>query len=258
MGRQGSGLRWLVAAALAASGCASCLHPVAPPPDACAQAAALPQACRNHVYVFLIDGPDPFDFANLGGVRQALIGMGYIKVYCGEYWHSGYFRGEICRIHREDPSARFVVMGFSLGANAARDVADGVRDDGAPIDLLLYCGGVGLSGDPASRPDNVGRVVSIMGQGVDAAGPALDGADNFRFSDTSHFGSPTNPYTIDLLVRQLTASASDVPLTDLGPEGIVGPEHAPPAVGREQPARDEWDFLKPTPPAAPPVMPKAQ
>ena len=63
--------------------------------------------------------------------------------------------------------ARFVVMGFSLGANAARDVVDGVKADGVWIDLLVYCGGVGLPNDLESRPDNAGRIVSILGQGVD-------------------------------------------------------------------------------------------
>ncbi len=268
MRRQGTGPRWLAAAIAgtlaAASGCASCLHPVAaPPPDAAAQCAALPQACRNHVYIFLIDGPDPIDLANLGGVRDALISLGYIKTYCGECWHTGYFQEEIRRLHHEDESARFVVMGFSLGANAARDVADGVRIDGVPIDLLVYCGGVGLSNDPKNRPDNAGRVVHILAKGADMAGTALDGADNVEFSDVYHFGSPTHPYTIRLLAQELTEVASRVPLVDLHPAALAGPEEGPPspsAAVRQSLPRDEWDFLKPTAPAsgpAPPEMPKA-
>ena len=264
MRRQGSGPRWLAAAiagTLAASGCASCLHPVAaPPPEAAAQCAAMPQACRNHVYIFLIDGPDPIDLANLGGVRDALISLGYIKTYCGECWHTGYFIDEIRRIHREDESARFVVMGFSLGANAARDVAVGVQGDGAPIDLLVYCGGVGLSNDPKNRPENAGRVVHILAKGADAAGAALDGADNVEFSDVYHFGSPTHPYTIRLLARELTEVAARVPLIDPYPAADAGPEEgpAPPAAAARQTLpRDEWDFLKPAPAAAPPEMPKA-
>jgi hypothetical protein len=255
MRRQGSGSRWqaaAIAATLAASGCASCLHPVAPPSsDAAAQCAAMPQACRNHVYIFLIDGPDPLDLANLGGVRQTLISLGYIKTYCGECWHTGYFKDEMRRIHREDESARFVVMGFSLGANAARDVVDGVKADGVWIDLLVYCGGVGLPNDLKSRPDNAGRIVSILGQGADRAGPALDGADNVQFSDVHHFGSPTHPYTIEMLARELTAVASLAPVIDLRPAEAVGPEQAPPSVdARADLPRDDWDFLK-TAPRAP-------
>jgi hypothetical protein len=249
MRRQETGLCWLAAAILAASGCTSCLHPVAPPtPDAAAQCAAMPQACRNHVYVFLIDGPDPIDLANLGGVRQALISLGYIKTYCGQCWHCGYFKDEIRRIHREDESARFVVMGFSLGANAARDVVDGVRDDGVAIDLLLYCGGVGMGNDPKNRPDNAGRVVSILAQGADAAGPALDGADNIQFSDVYHFGSPTHPYTIQLLAQELTAVASLAPVIEMGPEQEPS---SPSAAARLNQPHDEWDFLQPAPPGTP-------
>jgi len=243
---------WLAAVVLAASGCASCLNPVAlPTADQASQCAALPEACRNHVYVFLIDGPDPFDLANLGGVRQALISLGYIKTYCGQCWHAGYFQKEICRIHQEDESARFVVMGFSLGANAARDVAAGVQAEDVTIDLLVYCGGVGLGDDPKNRPGNATCVVNIVGGGADALAPALDGVNNMQLSDTSHFGSPTHASTLEMLVRQLTVIASLAPVVDLRP--TAEPSDSPSAVERLNQPHDEWDFLQPTPPMPPPA-----
>jgi hypothetical protein len=267
MGRPGGGARglaWLLAGTLsAAAGCASCLHPVAPIGcDTAARCAAIPQICRNHVYVFLIDGEDPLDLANLAGVRDAIISMGYIKTYRGQYHHAGYFEDEIRRIHGADDTARFVVMGFGLGANAARDVAEAVRPDGAPIDLLVYCGGVALPNALSSRPVNAQRIVHIVGQGADAVAVALDGAENVQLPDTDHFGSPTHSYTLDLLGRELTEAASRVPVTgapaaDPGIEGGAPPRAI---AAREAMARDEWDFLRP-PPAAPheaPVeMPKA-
>jgi hypothetical protein len=241
---------WVVA-----SGCASCLHPAAQPThDASAMCAALPEACRNHVYIFLIDGPDPFDLANLNGVRDALIGLGYIKVYRGESWHAGYFQKEIRRLHEEDESARFVVMGFSLGANAAWDVANGVKADGVPIDLLIDCGGVALSDDPKSRPDNALRVVHILGQGVDSVGTVLDDADNIQLADVNHFGSPTHPYTTELLAKELTEVASLVTVIDNHPTADLGLEQGPmpkAEAARDALPRDGWDFLKPTPSETP-------
>ena len=259
------GLALLLAGTLsAAAGCASCLHPVAPIGcDTAARCAAIPQVCRNHVYVFLIDGEDPLDVANLAGVRDALISMGYIKTYRGQYHHVGYFKDEILRIHGADETARFVVMGFGLGANAARDVAETVRPDGVPIDLLVYCGGVALPNALSSRPVNALRIVHIVGQGADAVAVALDGADNVQLPDTDHFGSPTHSYTLDLLGRDLTEAASRVPVTDVraaADPGVAG--GAPPRgiAAREAMPRDEWDFLRPGPTApreAPVEMPKA-
>lgn len=270
MKRHPIGPRWLaglMATALAgASGCVGCLHPVAAiPDDLIARGAVFPQACRNHIYIFLIDGPDPFDMANLGGVREALLAQGYIKTYCGQYWHSGYFKDEILRLKREDESAHFVVLGFGLGASAARDLTEAVRPAGATVDLLAYCGGVALSNDPTSWPANASHVINILGQGIDGAGTSLDGADNFTYADAGHFDSPTHYYTMQVLSRELTEVASRVKVIDMHPSAAPMPEIGPSprtAETREALPRDEWDFLKPTPAhptqTAPAEMPKAK
>jgi hypothetical protein len=244
--------------ALAATGCAGWMHPVGPAArDVCDRCAAIPQTCRNHVYIFLIDGEDPLDLANLNGVRDQLISRGYIKTYLGEYHHIGYFKDEILRIHREDETARFVVMGFSLGANAARDVAEAVAPDGVPIDLLVYCGGVALSNQPKGQPANALRVVHVLGRGADSVAAALDGVDTVQLSDVYHFGSPTHSYTTELLDRELAESASRVPVVDWR-AADVEPSRA--AAVRDGMPPDEWDFLRPARPGArdtAPEMPNA-
>ena len=58
--------------------------------------------------------------------------------------------------------ARFVVMGYGLGANTAAELADAVQADGATIDLLVYCGGIAVSDEPKYRPSNVRRSSSIF------------------------------------------------------------------------------------------------
>lgn len=287
MGRNGIRSRWL-AGALAAtlagsSGCLNCLHPVAPlSQDVVAQAQALPTICRNRVYVFLINGNDPVHAANLDGVRQALIDAGYPKIYCAEYIFSDYCKKEILRLHREDESARFVVLGFSVGARTARDLVESLRPDGVTVDLLMYCGPVTIPNDPSCHPANALHVVSVYGQGLDWICGSLDGADNIHYPSTYHFGTPTNPQTIETLARELTEVASRVRVTDLGPSAgsaaEVGPTPRPadgpapevgppprPAQTREALPHDDWDFLKPTSPTVhddakdlePARMPKA-
>ena len=159
-------------------GASDCLCPVAPvSADAAARNAAMPQVSRNHVYIFLVNGECPFDLANLDGVRDALIALGYTKTYRGEWYHTGYFKDEILRLRRQDESARFVVMGVGQGVAAARDLVDAVRPDGATIDLLVYRGGGGaFTPCPKRRPPNVLRVVHLVPDGADAA-DVEDGAD---------------------------------------------------------------------------------
>jgi hypothetical protein len=251
----------IAATALMASGCASCFCPVPPiPEDAAARSAALPQVCRNHVYIFLISGQGPLDLGNMGGVRESLISLGYIKTYCGECCYSEYYKDEIRRLHREDESARFVVMGYGLGANTAAEISDAVRTDGVTVDLLVYCGGVTICNDPKNRPSNALRVVHLLSGGVDSLGFALDGADNVQLADANHFGSPTHPFTMELLVKELTDAASRVSVVGLPQPAQPSLEQLPaPRPADETQPRDDWDFLKPSPPAVRPTtrtMPK--
>jgi hypothetical protein len=255
---------WTAAVALAASGCASCLNPVSPiPDDATARSAALPQACRNHVYIFLLCGQGPLDLGNMGGLRESLISLGYIKTYCGECCYSGYYKGEILRLRREDEAARFVVIGYGLGANTAAELTEAVQTGGATIDLLVTRGGVAILNDPKNRPNYALRVIHLPGGGIDSTGVPLDGADNVQLADATPSGSPTHAFTMETLVNELTEVASRVSV--VGPPQSsestleVGPTPRA-ASERETMPRDEWDFLKPSAPAANPpaaMMPKA-
>lgn len=256
-------VRGLALTAVLASGCASCLYPApSVPKDATACSAALPQVCRNHVYIFLLCGQGPLDLGNMGGLRESLLSLGYIKTYCGECCYSGHYKAEIVRLHHEDESARFVVIGYGLGANTAAELTDAVQADGATIDLLVYCGGITISDEPKYRPSNARRVVHLLSTGVDSIGSAVEGADNILLTDATHFGTPTHPYTMDLLVRELTEVASRVSVVGLPQPVGSTPEEGPPPrreIKRDSLPHDEWDFLKPTPPAAtpaPPAMPK--
>jgi hypothetical protein len=232
------------------SGCMGFLHPVeTPPPAQVEPCQTLPKCCRDHVYVFLLNGLDPFNYANLTGLRDYLNHLGVAKTYYGQIYHFWSFTHEIRRIHKEDPEARFVLIGFSVGVNLADGVARSVQADGIHIDLLVY-----LSGNhpvmpmPGGRPDNVDRVVNILAAGVMNGRGQRDWAENVRLASTMHFGSPTHPMTLERLAQELTAVAATVPVTEwLPPAPPPSAEQAPtPRPVKPRPARPEgWDFLKP-------------
>ncbi len=227
------GLSLLAAAFLTASGCLG-IHPIEPPPpEVHVVCKAYPTCCRDHVYVFLVHGMDPFDWANLTGLRDYVQELGFHKTYYGQLYHTLKFGKEIRRIHAEDPSARFVLVGFSFGANMVRYLANSARDDHIPIDLLVYFGGNTLKNEEYDQPDNAARVVNILASGAIWNGAWMDRAENVHETDVWHFGSPSHPYSLRLLARELAVVASHVEVVDDGPAPL--PDSRP----------AEWDFLKP-------------
>jgi hypothetical protein len=242
----------LLAAVLPMSGCLSFCHPVKPAEyDRVATCAAAPQCARDHVHIFLVHGLDPLDFANLEGVRDYICSLGFTKVHYGQFFHSFYYRYVIRKIHKEDPDARFVLIGFSYGACMVRDLANSAREDGVPLDLIVYLGGCVLRNTERTRPDNAIHVINILALGAILNGTTLDNAENVNYKDCFHFGSPSHPYTLETLARELAVVAERVPVPpapdDLPPlqESPRPRPLQPMPHADESPARDDWDFLKP-------------
>ena len=244
MARQGRWLRILALAALTAGagGCMSFFHPIDPPlKEHLAQSACVPQEARNHVHIFFIHGMDPFDWANLSGVRDYLQSLGYIKTHYGQLYHVWQFKEDLRRVHREDPDARFVLIGFSFGANMVRNLANDANAEHIPIDLLIYLGGNTLKDCPEDKPENALHIVNILATGCIWNGDYLEGADNLNYGDVWHFGSPSYPKTLDVLAEELVKVAARVP--------VVIREAPPWIPGEDAPTP------RPLVPAKPPVRP---
>src|SRR5262249_20248294 len=122
MGGRGLWLRCLAAGAatvltVTGSGCLSFMHPVHSPPHDCLEPClAIPHCCKDHVYVFLINGLDPFECGNLRGVQDYLHSLGFNRTYYAQLYHGLFIKSEVRRLHEEDPEAHFVIVGFSFGA----------------------------------------------------------------------------------------------------------------------------------------------
>ena len=233
------------------SGCLSYLHPVSPPqPELTTCCHEVPQCARDHVYVFLVHGLDPCNFANLTGVRDYIQGLGFHKTYFGQLYHYRWLERELRRIHHEDPDARFVLIGFSYGASMVRSLAEWVKDEGIKIDLLVYLGGNTLDNVPYDHPDNVAVLVNILATGCVWNGTTFDNAENIHLPDVWHFGTPTHKRTLEVLARGLAVVASHVPVPPPAEEPSLPPaeDNGPtprPVMPRSSAKHDEWDFLKP-------------
>jgi hypothetical protein len=228
---------------LGASGCLCYLHPVEPVPmDLVEPCQSTPKCARDHVYVFLIHGMDPLDYANLTGLRDYIHDLGFQKTYYGQLYHTPHFDTVIHQIHEQDPEARFVLIGFSFGANMVRDLANSMNKDGIPLDLLVYLGGNTLHNNEHDQPPNTRCILNILATGAIWHGDTMDRAENTQVTDRWHFGSPTHRVTLEKLTRALAVVAASVPVPEpVGPETAPAPRPAAVAGGRP----GEWDFLKP-------------
>jgi hypothetical protein len=66
----------------------------------------------------------------------------------------------------------------------------------------------------------------------------MDRAENIHETDVFHFGSPSHPYTLEVLARELAVVAANAETA-----ASADPAAAPAPVRPED--RGEWDFLKP-------------
>lgn len=234
---------------LSMSGCLGFVHRVdKPAPEMAACCRETPACNRDHVYIFMIHGLDPCDLANMAGVREYANQLGFRKVYYGQLYHAGFFERELHRIHKERPEARFVLIGFSYGANAVRDLAHSAGREDIPIDLLVYMGGNTLKNSAEDQPQNAREIVNILATGCIWNGAQMDRAQNYNVTDVFHFGSPTHPLTLEVLARELTIVAACVAIPESSKPVPQMDEPLPPpreTMPRATDRRDEWDFLKP-------------
>lgn len=246
----------LAASLLATLGCLSGFHPIRPPHDwAVAPPPTPPRACQDHVYVFFVHGLDPLDYANLSGLRKFVHDLGYTRTYFGQVFHGPQFEKEIRQIERMDEQARFVLIGFSAGANVVRTIANDLARDDIPIDLMVYLGGNTLEDEARNRPANVGKVLHILCSGYVWKGYDIQGAENIRYPDKWHFDSPSHPETLRRLAEELLEVASRVTITEPAEadEGEPAPLPRPvSSVRRSTSVAQDLDILKPRAALEPP------
>jgi hypothetical protein len=177
-----------------------------PMPPVPAALAGAPKTIHDHVYIYVVNGLDPLYWGDLTGLRDHIGRLGFANVQLCQCYEILGIQSEMRKLHHDDPAARFVLVGFSLGANAVHEIASGVQSDGVTVDLLVF-----LSGNhpvmplPRHRPANVLRVVNVLASGVMKYAGERDYAENLRVDGTRHFTLPTHPVAIEALDRGLAA-----------------------------------------------------
>jgi pimeloyl-ACP methyl ester carboxylesterase len=236
----------LAAVAIGGPGCMA-LNPKSIPlaPECTATCADVPCQCRGKVYVFLMSGFDPLDLDRVGDFRTALIRSGFTKVYNGQFYHDRFFAQEMHRLATEEPDAQFVVVGFSLGAEFAVNLAESVGKQGIPITLLASVDPYWWSSAPGKTPANVQQVMNVRGQPLLFANRASAGTD-VQIPETFPTSITAHPLTVETLARALANVAGTLPQPQpTAPPQLADDEPSPKPVMRTNNPRDAWDFLKP-------------
>jgi hypothetical protein len=196
----------------------SLLHPVHPlRPEVLARVQCVPAWARDHVYVFLVNGVDPGNLCNVRGLYDYVCNLGFSHVYFGQLWDAPHFVHKIRQIRCQDPQAKVFLLGYSAGAEAVCLMAQSLKRDGTPIDVLVYLSGDMLCNCKFARPENACKIVNIRAWGVVfLAGGLINGADltgceNYYLGVVRHACVPRKRRMLELLADELAVLAAGVP-----------------------------------------------
>jgi hypothetical protein len=168
-----------------------------------------PSCDRERLHLYFVNGLDPLYAGNFRGLGDYVKSLGFTNVYLGQLHHCAHFRQSIVNLKREEPNARIVLLGYSVGANAIRAMAHSLEKDHVEIESLVYVGGDTIKNEPFSRPPNVRHILNINGHGALVLGYGLyydgdniDGAENHRV-DVKHLSLPAQTETAEILTKHL-------------------------------------------------------
>jgi hypothetical protein len=167
------------------------------------------QCCKEHVYIFGINGLNPMCLGNFNGMLNYFKKNGFDNTYFGQMYTYSWYAHTIREIRCSDPQAKIVLIGFSLGANSVRQVANQLNDDGTKVDLLVYLVGDFICNTPDSFPPNVCKLVNVRAKGIVLCGGDLffngediDGALNYKL-DCRHILVPSRRECLELVMDEL-------------------------------------------------------
>lgn len=230
---------WAVGAVLAVilanTGCITCCHDSYKKALAVGPDCELPPECRSRVYVFLVHGVTPTTDCGLSALRELLAASGFAKVGEAELAGSLCAALEIKRIHKCEPEAKFVLVGYDFGGVAAACLARELSGKGIPV------AGVVLLDPLGPLPDRCDVPTLLITSGTTAS--RAPSTQHVVVPDAKHSTLPAHATTVASITNLLMEIAAGELEVREDPVPLWSYKHAPemrPVI----PARGgEWDFL---------------
>lgn len=234
-----TGRNWLIAAlaglALSQAGCVTCCHKGYEKSLAVGPDCELPTTARNQVYVFLINGLTPPTHNGLNALRMKLGENGFAKVGIADLAGALSVEHEIKRIRACEPDAKFVLVGYDVGAPAAVCDAKHLTAKGIAVEAVVLL-------DPVATKEVCCVPTLLIVSGKKPC--AVPHSKQIVVPDAGHFALPAHPSTVAAITDLLSTIAINgyEPAGDPVPEWTYkhAPEMRPEPVGRWNAG---WDFL---------------
>jgi hypothetical protein len=164
------------------------------------------EEARDHTYFLVVNGMDPLFVAKLNCFCDGIRCAGYKNVELYKLRNGRCTEQRVCEIRKDDPGAKIVLVGYSMGAGTVSKVCNSLDCSGIWVDMLVYIGADYMKDTDAARPKNAGRILNINGHGFIGTGgdllfngTAISGAANYRVN-ARHFGLPKQPETLGLVL----------------------------------------------------------
>lgn len=211
---------------------------------------------QSQVHVFIIHGLDPFDVANLRGVREYCHQRGYLQTTYAQFYHGPQVVERIRLVKANDPNAKILAFGFSAGTLTTRHVVNTLHSKhGIDVDVVLYTSGITMLDREYNRPGFVGKVIHVRDRSLVTAGVELSAAENYKYNDAWHFGTPAHQNTLDLLGRELDRLARETPIVlppGLPHQAASAPTHTTLKTENAPSKPSSWDVVRPSTSLLPP------
>ncbi|CAN5324122.1 hypothetical protein BH10PLA2_BH10PLA2_33860 [soil metagenome] len=189
-------------------GCSTRGKPVqSPRPDLIEECQRVGLSSRNHVHILVINGFDPTEVTNANGLAHFLETAGFPNVYYTSQWKAWEYEERIRDIKQADASAKVAFVCYSMGVCYGRELAVKLKEDGSPVDLLIYLDVFAFNHSPEHSPDDGKRIVNIITEprlGIFGSEP-LPGAANYQFLGVRHVKVPSNARIIERVLEELIA-----------------------------------------------------
>lgn len=194
-------------------GLGTILHPLQEPENMSIPKDFHLQCCcsKDRIHIFAVNGLNLLCTGNFNGLCAFLKKQGFVHTHFDQLYTCYDIADRVQGVRRKDPTARIVLIGFSLGCNSVRQVANSLRETTEPVDLLVYLGGDLIGDVQSSRPANVRRILNIRGRGLLLTGgdftfngADIEGARNAKL-DYRHILLPSRRETLTLITEELLA-----------------------------------------------------
>jgi len=179
-------------------------------PELTAQVQSIPAEHRDDLHIHLLNSPlDQLALGRLHDVAGYLRKAGFQHASY-KHWVDGNALGrDLLELREKHPDARITLVGWSGGSLACWDAATVLAEHDQLVDCLIYLDSNWIKGriEAHGHPDNIIRLVCIYNR-TRQPPEGLPSATVYRVDTTNHMAVPTHDETIEAIITELTATAT--------------------------------------------------